>query len=174
MRPGWLLLFLSAVVLAQPERTGREPQSAPDPVAPVADTIEVPEPVTDTVEAGIPTVPTDTRSPGKAVLLSALIPGGGQVYTGHWWKTLIIAPAELGLAGFSIRDHLAAGEALAAADTTKYDRLVDRRNALLWWTGAVVAFSMADAYVSAQMYGFDRQMRFTVGPTRVGIEVGLR
>ncbi len=92
------------------------------------------------------------RSTGNAVLLSLLLPGGGQVYTGNWWKAALIAPGELTLAYLSYREQDAG-----------------RRTALLWWTGAVIAFSMADAYVSAQMYGFDREMRLTVGPLRAGI-----
>ena len=113
------------------------------------------------------------KSPGRAVLLSALIPGGGQVYTGYWWKTLLIAPAEITLGCLAVFDHRAANDALGAGDTTEHVRLRDRRNAFLYFTGAVIAYSMADAYVSARMYGFDRQMQFAIGPTRVGIRVGI-
>lgn len=113
------------------------------------------------------------KSPGRAVLLSALIPGGGQVYTGCWWKTLLIAPAEVTLGCLAVLDHQAANEALGAGDTTEHVRLRDRCNAFLYFTGAVIAYSMADAYVSARMYGFDRQMQFAIGPTRVGIRVGI-
>ena len=94
------------------------------------------------------------KSTGTAVLLSFLLPGGGQVYTGNWWKAALIAPAEVTLACFSAREHNSG-----------------RRAALYWWTGAVVAFSMADAYVSAQMYGFDREMRLTLGPMRAGVAI---
>ncbi len=107
------------------------------------------------------------------MLLSALIPGGGQVYTGHWWKTLLIAPVEVTLGCLAVFDHRAADDALGAGDTTKYVRLRDRRNAFLYFTGAVIAYSMADAYVSARMYGFDRQMQFAIGPTRVGIRMEI-
>lgn len=113
------------------------------------------------------------KSAGKAVLLSFLLPGGGQVYTGNWWKAALIAPAEVTLGYFSVKEHMAATEALNSGDTTGSGYVLhrDRRTALLWWTGAVLAFSMADAYVSAQMYGFDREMRFVIGPTRTGIAV---
>jgi len=109
------------------------------------------------------------KSTGTAVLLSFLLPGGGQVYTGNWWKAALIAPAEVTLGYFSVREHVAATDAWNSGDTTGYVRHRDRRTALLWWTGAVLAFSMADAYVSAQMYGFDREMRLTLGPMRAGI-----
>lgn len=116
------------------------------------------------------------KSTGKAVLLSFVLPGGGQVYTGNWWKAALIAPAEVTLGFFSAREHVAASRSLEryheqgdSIDLTDYVRHRDARTAFLWWTGAVLAFSMADAYVSAQMYGFDREMRFGLGPMRAGI-----
>jgi hypothetical protein len=120
------------------------------------------------------------RSTGTAVLLSFLLPGGGQVYTGNWWKAALIAPAEVTLGYFSIKEHRSASRYLSLftlhhveSDSVNYVRHRDTRTALLWWTGAVLAFSMADAYVSAQMYGFDREMRLTLGPTRAGIAMEL-
>ena len=112
------------------------------------------------------------RSPGTAVLLSALLPGGGQVYTGNWWKAAIIVPAEVTLGYFTYKAHMDASAALGRGDST-YVGLRDRRTALLWWTGAVIVLSMTDAYVSAQMFGFDREMSLALGPGRVGIRVGL-
>lgn len=106
------------------------------------------------------------KSTGTAVLLSFLLPGGGQVYTGNWLKAALIAPAEVTLGYFSLRY-------LTESDSASYVRHRDTRTAFLWWTGAVIAFSMADAYVSAQMYGFDREMRLTIGPMRAGIAMGL-
>jgi hypothetical protein len=116
------------------------------------------------------------KSTGTAVLLSFLLPGGGQVYTGNWWKAALIAPTEVTLGYFSIKEHLSASDYLSQfelhhvqSDSVNYVRHRDTRTALLWWTGAVLAFSMADAYVSAQMYGFDREMRLALGPMRAGI-----
>ena len=112
------------------------------------------------------------RSPGTAVLLSALLPGGGQVYTGNWWRAAVIAPAEVTLGYFAYKAHMDASAALGRGDST-YIGLRDRRTALLWWTGAVIVLSMTDAYVSAQMFGFDREMSLALGPGRVGIRMGL-
>jgi hypothetical protein len=113
------------------------------------------------------------KSTGTAVLLSFILPGGGQVYTGNWWKAVLIAPAEVTLGYLSVKEHLSATEFLRKSDTVNYVRHRDARTVFLWWTGAVVAFSMADAYVSAQMFGFDREIRFTVGPIRAGIAMEL-
>ncbi len=127
------------------------------------------DPADTTARADSVRVYRPAKSTGTAVLLSFLLPGGGQVYTGNWWKAALIAPAEVTLGYFSVKEHLAATRAWDDGDTTGYVQHRDRRTALLWWTGAVLAFSMADAYVSAQMYGFDREMRLTLGPVRAGI-----
>jgi hypothetical protein len=110
------------------------------------------------------------KSPGTAVLLSLLLPGGGQVYTGNWWKACLIAPAEVTLGYFTVKEHIAASDANARRDSAAYVLHRDRRTTFLWWTGAVTVFSMADAWVSAQMYGFDREMKLADG--RVGVMVG--
>jgi len=138
--------------------------------AQIPDTLKPPvEPAESTLRADTAVHYRPAKSPGTAVLLSFLLPGAGQLYTGNWWKAAIIAPSEVTLGYFSIREHLAATDALRQGDSAAYVRHRDRRTALLWWTGAVIAFSMADAYVSAQMYGFDREMRLTLGPFGAGI-----
>ena len=140
------LALLAGFVVAQTPDT-LKPQLNLADSAPEADTVRPYRPA---------------KSTGTAVLLSLLLPGGGQVYTGNWWKAALIAPAEVTLGYLSFRY-------LAEKDSASYARHRDTRTALLWWTGAVVAFSMADAYVSAQMYGFDREMRLTIGPMSAGV-----
>jgi hypothetical protein len=154
------LALLAGFVLAQTPDTLMPQLNPPDSTSKV-----------DTVSAYRP-----AKSTGTAVLLSFLLPGGGQVYTGNWWKAALIAPAEVTLGYFSIKEHLSASDYLSQfnlhhvrSDSVNYVRHRDTRTALLWWTGAVLAFSMADAYVSAQMYGFDREMRLALGPMRAGI-----
>lgn len=116
----------------------------------------------------------DFRSPGRAVLLSLLVPGGGQLYTGRYWKAALIAPAELGLGYLTIQEHRWAVQALSRADTVRYQYHQDRRNTFLWWTAATVVFSMADAYVSAQMFGFDRELQLDLQPDRFGVRLALK
>jgi hypothetical protein len=140
------LALLAGFVLAQTPDT-LKPRLNPPDSTPEADTVGTYRPA---------------KSTGTAVLLSFLLPGGGQVYTGNWWKAALIAPAEVTLGYLSFKY-------VTEKDSASYVRHRDTRTALVWWTGAVVAFSMADAYVSAQMYGFDRQMRLTLGPMRAGI-----
>jgi len=115
-----------------------------------------------------------TKSPGKAVLLSLLIPGGGQIYTQRYIKAAIIAPAELGLGYLAYQQHKLSVQALRQADTVKYHYYQDRRNTFLFWTAAVVVFSAADAYVSAQLFGFDQELQIELGPDRLGLRLALR
>jgi len=157
-RAALLALLLAGLAAAQP---APPPDSLGKPVVPDS-----------TKGAGRDSTPyRPPRSTGTAVLLSFLLPGGGQVYTGNWWKAALIAPAEVTLGYFSVKEHVAASKSLErfrelgdSTDVTDYVRYRDARTAFLWWTGAVLAFSMADAYVSAQMFGFDREIRFAVGP----------
>ncbi len=114
------------------------------------------------------------KSPGRAVLLSFLIPGGGQIYTRNYWKAALIAPAELVLGYLSYQEEVKTRQALQAQDTSAYIFHRDRRNSYLFWTGAVIVFSMADAYVSAHMFGFDRQLRLSLNYGRVGLELAFR
>lgn len=171
---GWQLLLLGlAVAAAQP---AGDFSPGPDS-SPRQDTVVRGESVA-TQRAG-----RRQKSPGRAVLLSLLLPGGGQVYTGEWWRALVIAPAEVTLGYLTYRTHLAASAALGRGDSTDYAKLRDRRTALFWWTGAVIVFSMADAYVSAQLYGLDQEMQFAgpvrrwlrarISPTGLGFELGL-
>ncbi len=114
------------------------------------------------------------KSPGRAVLLSFLIPGGGQIYTRNYLKAALIASTEIGLGYLTIQEHLRASRALAVQDSVRYAYHRDRRGAFLWWTAATVAFSMADAYVSAQMFGFDQEMRLSIAPDRIGVTFACR
>ncbi len=166
--PGRAVLFallLAGLAVAQQPAP---PDSAARPV--------VPDSVEGAAKASAPSRP--ARSTGTAVLLSFLLPGGGQVYTGNWWRAALIAPAELTLGYVTFRTHqnlmaFLRNDAIIEHRDQEYYRRRGTRDALLWWTGAVIAFSMADAYVSAQMYGFDREMKLTIGPMRAGIAMGL-
>jgi len=157
--------LLVGLVLAQDPDSVLKPQPMPTDSTAESDTVRPYRPA---------------KSPGKAVLLSLLLPGGGQVYTGNWWKAALIAPAEVTLGYFALKEHGSASHYLSLftlnhvqSDSLNYVRHRNNRTAFLWWTGAVVAFSMADAYVSAEMYGFDREMRLTLGPMRAGVAMEL-
>jgi hypothetical protein len=87
------------------------------------------------------------KSAGLAMLLS-VIPGGGQFYTEHYMTGSVIAGGEIALGYLAYKYHTEARE-----DSTKYAS----RNSVLWWGFFLFGYSLADAYVSAKMYGFDVQ-----------------
>jgi TM2 domain-containing membrane protein YozV len=129
---------------------------------------------TDTTKAAKSNVKkTRTVTTGKAMLLSALIPGGGQFYCHSYVKAGFYAAGELGIAGVTVYEDQVMRHAydVRAPDTLS---LRNRRNNLLWWTGAVWAFTIADAYVSASMYGFKEEQRFEAEVAPLGIGVCYR
>jgi len=87
------------------------------------------------------------KSASLAMLLS-VIPGGGQFYTEHYITGSVIAGGEIALGYLAYKYHTEAKE-----DSTKYAS----RNSILWWGFFLFGYSLADAYVSAKMYGFDVQ-----------------
>jgi hypothetical protein len=110
----------------------------------------------------------DTRSPYRAMLYSAVFPGGGQLYNRQYLK----AGAVLGVQGFLIgsaiyhdgkRDDYRrlAASAADGLQQQEYEALADdyrgRLNNDIWWIGITAALSMIDAYVDAHLYDFDLQ-----------------
>lgn len=94
----------------------------------------------------------EVKDPTGAMLRSVFVPGWGQFYNGKWLKGTIIAGAEVGLITNAIVLH----QYMKAADT-EYDKdfYWDNRNLSLWWLGATILYSMADAYVDAHLSDFD-------------------
>jgi hypothetical protein len=128
----------------------------------------------DTTKAAKPAAgKTRTVTTGKAMLLSALIPGGGQFYCHSYVKAGFYAAGELGIAGITVYEDQVMRRAFRVHQSDTLS-LRNRRNNLLWWTGAVWAFTIADAYVSASMYGFKEEQRFEAEVAPLGIGVCYR
>ena len=104
----------------------------------------------------------ETKSASKAMLLSLILPGGGQFYTHRYIEGLLIGGAEIALSYFIISEHIKAENAQSEEEYA-YHR--DRRNSLLWWGSGVLVFSVAHAYVSAHMYRFkeEESLGFRIG-----------
>ena len=95
-----------------------------------------------------------SKSASLAMLLSAVFPGGGQFYTGNYWKGALFLGVEGTLGYFVIKDH-------RDFEKTFNPDLKNRRNNLLWWIATVKLLSIADAYVSANMYKFKDMAKLT-------------
>jgi hypothetical protein len=99
------------------------------------------------------------KSPLKAVFLSAVFPGGGQIYTRNYWKAAALGATETALAGAALYQVWQMNRATSQAEI---DSHFETQRSLWWWTAGVWAFSLADAYVDAQLYKFDEQGKVAV------------
>lgn len=126
------------------------------------------QPNTDTIQ---PTPSTKlkyySKSSGLAMLLSAVIPGGGQFYTENYLKGILFVGAEGALAYYAYQNHKDYQE-------TGNLNSRNRRNNLLWWIASVKLLSLADAYVSANMYKFKDMMRLSFDAQKDQISFGVK
>jgi hypothetical protein len=121
------------------------------------------------------------KSPQKAVLLSAVFPGGGQFYTGQYLKGTVLLAGEGVLIALTIRDYLDMKEAdrkyqdtgnatYKSVSDDAFDRML-RDGFLLF---GVWGLSLLDAFVSAQLYGFDEVDRsISIRGRPGGVQAGL-
>ena len=140
----------------------------PEPLPEVHSLLLVPDSVrSDTSYA--PTLP--ARSPTTAVLLSAVLPGAGQVYTGRYWKVPLI----LGVGGYFAsvwvkqnnlyRDARAKYQASVDAGENNgqgnaqwlstRDFYRDDRDRFAFYIAITYLLNLVDAYVDASLYNFD-------------------
>ena len=100
--------------------------------------------------------PKKMKRPALATGLSAVFPGGGQMYNGKWAKSLVFLGAETGLAatagyyyyGFAYyRDLYGENSVSAQSSLTTAKRFT-------WFFAAVWVYSLIDAYVDAHLSAF--------------------
>jgi hypothetical protein len=110
-----------------------------------------------------------TKSAGKAVLFSALLPGLGQIYTKSYWKLPII----WGLGGYYVyewvknnnhyRDYRDQYLNSISSSNPNGDLEVknirdfyrDQRDSFAWYFGILYLANLVDAYVTASLSEFD-------------------
>jgi hypothetical protein len=125
-----------------------------------------------------------SKSTSTAVLLSAILPGAGQIYTGRYWKVPII----LGFGGYFVsewikmQDHYKSARSSYQASVARgensglgnaqflYERdfYHDERDRFAFYLAITYLLNLVDAYVGASLYGFD------VGDNLGGTSVKLR
>jgi hypothetical protein len=113
------------------------------------------------------------RSPRGAMIRSAILPGLGQVYNRKWFKAAIVFGTEAALAGNAV---LMNQKMLASESADERDYYEYYRGSFVWWFVGVYLLNILDAYVDAQLSGFDIEPE--LGPpdegSSSGISVGMR
>ena len=122
--------------------------------------------------------------PTKALLLSAVIPGGGQLYNHAWVKAGVV----IGVQGYLITSAIhhdsklkdyrtKAANSSDPAQINHYKqqelRYKDRFNNDVWWIGITAALSMIDAFVDAHLKDFDsnkQELKLRFSNSSVGLE----
>jgi hypothetical protein len=125
----------------------------------------------DSLFADTASVRQTSKSPATAILLSAVLPGAGQVYTGRYWKVPLILGFGAYFASMWVKmdDHytesrdayaasVAAGVSGGQGDSRMlYERdfYRDERDRFGFYVVLTYLLNIIDAYVGASLYDFD-------------------
>ena len=101
----------------------------------------------------------NTKIPMRAMFYSAIFPGGGQIYNGSYIKAGVV----MGLQVYWISNAVYNYDQMKAFrnqhdyqnETLYHDDL--RSN--YWWIGTTLVLSIADAYVDAHLYNFQKEKK---------------
>ncbi len=124
--------------------------------------------VADTSRRQPPTDPTGFDQPRWVMLRSLVFPGWGQLHNRAWTKATIVAGVEGFFIARVVNDHNALSRlsdqidearrannsAAEAILVEQYNARSDRFVAHQWWLGAVLAYSLVDAYIDAHFRNF--------------------
>lgn len=152
--------------------------------------IDQPVPVSQPVESDTSDIFQMTKDPTTAVLWG-LIPGGGQVYTEHYWKVPVFvlpigALTALAIHFEGVRSTYAEEVRGLDRNSTEYNVAVanrntnqDRRDLSIAVASGVFILSLIDAYSSAHLYDFDvgdslASVRIYPDPVNNGVGVAVQ
>ena len=94
------------------------------------------------------------------MLLTAIVPGGGQFYTQRYIKGILIGGAQSYLIYKEVQIQIDLNEINQIANPSpelqqEKEDLLDQRRQTAWWMALVWTIGILDAYVDAQLYGFE-------------------
>ena len=103
-------------------------------------------------EDSLQVVPVKTKSPNKALIRSAILPGLGQWYNEQKIEAVIVLGAELGLIASAIYQNQKVVQSQTDWEREFY---VNNRSLSLWWFVGIYFLNLLDAYVDAHLWEFD-------------------
>jgi len=141
----------------------------------------------------IDTVPTPehkSKSPRKAMLFSALLPGAGQLYNESYWKVPVVVGFGIYFASQWLhnnrlygdyRDQYAQSLLQNPAGNSRLLQIrefyKDQRDTFTWYMAILYFVNVADAYVDASLYDFsvsgDLTIRLMPQPTGMSLRVSF-
>jgi len=97
------------------------------------------------------------------MLLTTIIPGGGQFYTERYFKGIIIGGVQSYLIYREVQTQLKINELqretnLSAEQQSLLDDKLEERRDLGWWIALAWTIGILDAYVDAKLYGFESEL----------------
>jgi hypothetical protein len=101
-----------------------------------------------------------SKSAKTAMLLTAIVPGGGQFYTQRYIKGIIIGGTQSYLIYKEVQTQMDLNKINQTANPSpelqqEKEDLLDQRRQTAWWMALVWTIGILDAYVDAQLYGFE-------------------
>jgi len=106
------------------------------------------------------------RSGTKAIIYSALIPGGGQIYNDRYIKAGIAIGLEALFLGSGIYYQIEGNKAWDKYEETGDDNFYNdysdyhlKSQSMLWWFFSMKFLSVLDAYVDAKLFNYDSKKR---------------
>ncbi len=122
-----------------------------------------------------------SKSAWTAVLMSAVVPGAGQIYNKSYWK----APVIWGLTGWLVynwidnnNNYKSNKDLYAQTEDEDYRRLRtfyrDQRDLFSIYLGLTYVLNLVDAYVDAQLFDFTVEEDFLIRQPRLNVRFYLR
>ena len=104
----------------------------------------------------------------KTAFIFSVFPGGGQLYTGKFIKSILF----IGLESAAIYSWSKNSNIYKNYDNNNYplnrNRYLEKRNKYAWWVGFLYFFGMLDAVVDAHLDRFDRVMNSDIENRKPG------